>query len=207
MNESSLLVSLKDVVKHYAGQRVLSIEQLEFHRQEAIFLQGRNGSGKSTLLRLIGGISVAQRGTIFRHPRLSRAPLGFLPQTGGLYADLTVRQNLKMRRRLYGLPDIPLGGLWYIDDLGLGNFLDRRVAELSGGFQRLAAMAVTLHIGPRWLLLDEPLTGVDGAAREILKARLAALAPRLELCVVASPSLDDELVRSRHIEVRSGKIQ
>jgi len=200
------LLSLRNVTKSYGPQRVLAIDSLDLHRHESILLHGRNGFGKSTLLRILGGISGIASGSISRHPMLSRLRLGYLPQTGGLYADLTVRENLRLRRRLYGLVNMPPDGAWYIEELRLERYLDRRVSELSGGFQRLAGIAATLHSSPGWLLLDEPLNSVDSTAQKILRERFAELAARLELVVIASPDLDSGLASTRRLEIRDGRI-
>jgi ABC-type multidrug transport system ATPase subunit len=200
------LLSLRKVIKSYGRQRAIMIESLDLLRGESVLLHGRNGFGKSTLLRVIGGISSVDGGCIERHPLLRKIRLGFLPQGGGLYGDLTVRENLRLRRRIYGLPRVPETGLWYVDEFGLARYLDRRVSELSGGYQRLAGIAATLHTAPRWLLLDEPLTGVDGTSQQIFRERFAQFSRQLELCVVASPGLDGDVGCSRRIEMRDGHI-
>lgn len=206
MSEDAALLSLRNVVKSYGAERVLAIDHLDLCRHECVLLHGRNGFGKSTLLRILGRISTVASGTVSRHPLLRKLRLGYLPQAGGLYGDLTVGENLHLRRRIHGLPKIPLAGLWYVDELGLERFLRHRVSELSGGFQRLAGIAATLHAAPGWLLLDEPLNGVDDKTQELLRERFARLAPRLELCVVAAPTLDGDLASTRRIEIVNGRI-
>ncbi len=205
-SENVPLLSLRNVTKSYGPQRVLTIDSLDLHRHERILLHGRNGFGKSTLLRILGGISTLAGGSISRHPLLNKLRLGFLPQVGGLYADLTVRENLHLRRQIYGLTSISPTGVWYVEELRLERYLDRRVSELSGGFQRLAGIAATLHAAPGWLLLDEPLNGVDSKTQELLKERFAELGTRLELCVIAAPSADGDLASTRQIEIRDGRI-
>lgn len=206
MNNASALLSLQNVTKTYGRERVLTVDSLELYRHQSVLLHGRNGSGKSTLLRILAGISSVDGGVLSHHPVLKNLRLGFLPQSGGLYSDLTLRENLRVRRRLYGLTDIPPTGLWYIDDLGLSPYLDRQVSQLSGGFQRLSAIAALLHAAPRWLLLDEPLSGVDTDAQALLRERFADLAKRLDLCVVAAPTKEGELVSGHRIVVSEGRI-
>lgn len=206
MTEETTLLSLRDVVKSYGTQKVLEIDDLKIQRGQSIALFGGNASGKSTLMRILCGISIVDRGEVFRHPRLERRHLGYLPQSGGLYGDLTLRENLRLRRRLYGLIHFPPEGLWYVDELGLDRFLDRQVSQLSGGYQRLAALATMLHSEPRWLLMDEPLSGVDQRATEVLERRFEKLRKSLELCVVATPSGDRDLGMAERIEVRQGRI-
>jgi ABC-2 type transport system ATP-binding protein len=181
------LITLEGVRKTYGGSLAVAIDRLTLRRGQSVALVGRNGSGKSTLLRILGGVSSADAGVIWYHAILSRRRLAYLPQAGGLYTELTLRQNFRLRRRLYGLSEVSLARAWYVDDLGLGPYVDRPVGHLSGGFQRLAALAVTLHVEPRWLLLDEPLGGVDVSGRAVVNQRLAELTRRLDLCVVTSP--------------------
>ena len=97
-------------------------------------------------------------------------------------------------------------GLWYVADLGLIPFLNRQVAQLSGGFKRLAAMAATLHGEPDWLLLDEPLSGVDDRARQLLREHFKTLTKRLDLLVIAAPSTDQDLGADDRIEIKDGRI-
>jgi ABC-type multidrug transport system ATPase subunit len=184
----SVAIALERVEKRYGRQRVLTVESLALEAGNRVLITGANGSGKSTLLRLLAGVAFADRGRIIRGSVLARARLGYVPQSGGLYGELSVRENLALRRRLWRRPPASPEAPWYVTELGLADLLDKTPAELSGGFQRLATVAAALHGDPDWLALDEPFYGVDAERRARLLAGLLARAPMPTLLVVAAPS-------------------
>lgn len=207
MTNADSAIALKNVAKFYGKQRhVVLIEQLSLPQGGSVLLHGRNGSGKSTLLRILARVSTTDRGDVDHSARLLQGRLGYLPQSGGLYPELSLRDNLRLRRQLYGLRDIRPESVWYVRELGLIQFLPRRVSELSGGFQRLAAIAATLHIEPTWLLMDEPLSGVDAEMRGDLLGWFTELAREMDLFVVAAPLVEDSLGALTAIEMVDGRV-
>src|ERR1700681_4283080 len=97
------LMVLENVQKSYRGHCVLAIERLVLYSGDRIVVTGGNGSGRSTLMRLLAGVALSDRGGVWRAPELSREILGLVPQSAGLYGELSVEANLHLRRRLYGL--------------------------------------------------------------------------------------------------------
>jgi len=138
---------------------------------------GPSGAGKTSLLELIAGLRrpaagrVALDGEVLTDIR-SDSPvrgtflparhrrIGYVPQDGALFPHLSVRGNLLYGRRD---GDVPAA---VVEVLGLGPLLDRGIRQLSGGERRRVALGRALAAGPRLLLLDEPLSGLDGALRE-----------------------------------------
>ena len=137
---------------------------------------GPSGAGKTSLLELIAGLRrpaagrVALDGEVLTDIRTDAARgiflparhrrIGYVPQDGALFPHLSVRGNL-----LYGRQDgdVPAA---VVEVLALGPLLDRGIRQLSGGERRRVALGRALAAGPRLLLLDEPLSGLDGALRE-----------------------------------------
>jgi ABC-type multidrug transport system ATPase subunit len=207
MSARAELIRLEGVEKRYGRQSVLRIDDLTIHDGDRIVLSGPNGSGKSTLLKVLGGIAPADRGRVWRAPELRREILGFVPQQGGLYGDLTVADNLRVLRGLNGMVPTDPRERPYVRELGLTPLLAKRFAELSGGYQRLATVAAALHVDPGWILLDEPLSGVDGRHVEVLLAELDRVDRVLRLLVVAAPTRVALPSANRFIEIDEGRIR
>jgi len=202
----STALGLEGVEKSYGRRRVLSVDALSLEAGDRVLIAGTNGSGKSTLLRLIAGVASPDRGRIIRSAALA-GKLGYVPQSGGLYGELSIRENLKLRRLLWRLPPSAPEGMWYVEGLGLHELLDRTPAELSGGFQRLAAVAAALHAEPDWLLLDEPFSGVDAGRRARLVEGLLNVGKTMPLLVVTAPAADEFPEPTLIVEVESGSIR
>ena len=176
---SGPLIDVRELRKAYDRQTVVDVERLRLDAGERVLIAGRNGSGKSTLLRLLSGAAIADGGRVTTAPNLRAGRVGYVPQSAGLYADLSVRRNLALRRALYGCPPLDVesaDAAWYVDDLALTPVLDRRVGELSGGYQRLAAVAAALHVEPSWLLFDDCLLYTSPSPRDQRGSRMPSSA-------------------------------
>src|SRR5258708_17058482 len=91
--ETSVLIRLNDVQKWYGARRGLAIDEFVINGGDNVLLIGANGSGKSTLLRVVAGITLPTSGTVDR-TALARITIAYVPQGGGLYGDMTLRENL-----------------------------------------------------------------------------------------------------------------
>jgi branched-chain amino acid transport system ATP-binding protein len=168
---STLLV--RGLEAFYGKAQALFGVQLEVAAGEVVALIGRNGAGKSTLLKAVMGL-VSARGAIeFEgspidalppHARARRG-LGYVPEDRRIFADLTVRENLRVGSQGRPLDVEAMLRLFP----NLGEMLDRRAAMMSGGEQQMLAVARTLAAAPRLVLLDEPSEGIA----PIIVARLA----------------------------------
>jgi heme ABC exporter ATP-binding subunit CcmA len=163
---------------------------------EVILLAGPNGAGKSTLLRCVAGLIRPIRGTVriqdreLRSDPGARLLVGFLSHQNFLYEDLTARENLRFAARLYGLDAVELRVRDALDTAGLTPHAEARAGALSHGMrQRLAIARATLH-DPAVLLLDEPFTGLDAAATDLLQRRIQADVDhgRTVVCVTHQPA-------------------
>jgi len=206
VEQRSELMLLENVEKYYRGHRVLGIERLALYAGDRIVVTGGNGSGKSTLIRLLAGVSLSDKGRLWRSPALSRGILGLVPQGGGLYGELSIEANLHLRRRLHGLPRRKISDADFLSDLGLIVFCDKPFAELSGGYQRLATLAAALYLGPTCLLLDEPLAGLDRSKKEKALRVLGDDDEELNLLVMAAPNAGDYPAANREIVISDGRI-
>lgn len=176
-------------------------------------LIGRNGAGKTTLMRSIMGLLPVDSGAVRIHgedmtavPGYRRAGLGvsYLPEDRRLIPELTVEENILMPAWANGLKDAAQRLQWIYGLMPeVRDFCDRRALQLSGGQQKLVALARALMPGRRLLLLDEPFEGVA----PVLSRRLTQVIGELRqegLSVVLSESDD---VHSADLVDRSYRIE
>lgn len=167
MNEATLLLSVRELNAWYGESHALHGIDLDVRQGETVTLLGRNGVGKTTALRSIMGIIRKRSGTItFDGRDMMRVPLhrtahtgmGFVPEERGIFATLTVEENLTLP------PIIAKGGMSVGEIYELfPNLKERRHSagtKLSGGEQQMLAIARILRTGTKLLLLDEPTEGL-----------------------------------------------
>jgi ABC-type multidrug transport system ATPase subunit len=169
-------------LRHRFGARV-AVDDLSFSLsagQVTGFL-GRNGAGKTTTMRALAGVLVPDHGriTIAGHvdparSAAARAVTGYLSERASLVPELTVREQLTLLARLRGQPDEAV--LAIAERLSLPSVLDRWVGTLSKGWRQRVALAAALVHGPRAVLLDEPMSGLDPSQRTHVRGVLADLA-------------------------------
>ena len=205
MNAESL-IRVEQVRKRYGRRSVLQVDELSIFPGERVAVTGANGCGKSTLLKLLTRVAPPTRGSVHWSSAIAGSTVGYVPQQGGLYEELTVQDNLDLRRNLYGKIAIDPGGQGYVRALGLKPLLQQRFSQLSGGFRKLAALAAALHVDPDWLVLDEPLAGVGQELAEAFLDELGAREAGLHAVIIASPRSDAYPRATRTIELEEGRI-
>jgi branched-chain amino acid transport system ATP-binding protein len=161
------LLSIRDVTAHYGEAQVLRGVSLDVAAGQVVTLVGRNGAGKTTLLRCLMGLHRSMTGSIELDGRdIARLPahkrcrlgLGYVPDDRGIYATLTVEENLT-------LPPTTGPDAWSLEKVyeTFPVLADRRRqsgTHLSGGEQQMLAVARVLRMGARLLLADEPTEGL-----------------------------------------------
>ncbi len=206
-------VRLVDVSRHFGRRRAVSQISLTIRSGEILGLLGPNGAGKSTIIGMLATLVAPTSGSITYGGAAARAlggrlrsAIGLLAHELHLYTELSARQNLTFFAQLHGL-----GANGAVDrGLAAAGLTDRADDEVSGfsrGMrQRLALERALLH-DPRLVLMDEPFTGLDDAATQIVTDRLRRLAAAGAIIVMATHDLDlaDGLV-SRVAVVRGGRL-
>ncbi|WP_426446018.1 ABC transporter ATP-binding protein [Paenibacillus sp. S-38] len=188
------------LTKRYGKRQKAAVEEvsMEVAPGEIYGFLGQNGAGKTTTLRMIMGLVLPTSGEVELFGRRLEgggegfARIGFLPEVPGHYPQLTVREHLRMHRRLTGFagPDRTEETL---ARLGLGGVGDVRAGRLSLGLrQRLGLARAILH-GPELLILDEPANGVDPAGLHQLRQLLLDLAKQQGMAILLSSHLLGEV--------------
>jgi Cu-processing system ATP-binding protein len=185
-------IEARDVEKRYGSLRALRDFSLDLPGGTFTLVCGPNGAGKSTLLRVLAGLTRPTAGTIRllgRDPfgkdaRSIRGEIGWLGSQAGLYADLTVEENLEFASGLHGVDGAHVDRL--LGQLGLEAVRGRRVRVLSQGYRRRVGFARALVHDPKILVLDEPWNGLDDEASERLVKLLRERRDRGATVIVAA---------------------
>ena len=184
------MLELKHIKKSYDGVTILRDINLEIQDGEIVSILGPSGCGKTTLLNLILGLTDADKGQIlFDGQEMTRLPMekrGFniVFQDYALFPNLNVYENI-----VYGLKNKPnISTTKEVQDLinllGLGKHLTKKIEELSGGQKQRTALARTLVMKPKILLLDEPLSALDGVIKESIKQKIKEIARDFKLTTI-----------------------
>ena len=176
------MLELKNIKKSYDGVTVLKNIDLTISDGEIVSILGPSGCGKTTLLNLILGLTDADSGKIiFDGQDITNVPMekrGFniVFQDYALFPNLNVMQNIT-----YGLKNTPNISTQeevneLIELLGLKPHLNKKIDQLSGGQKQRVALARTMVMKPKILLLDEPLSALDGVIKESIKEKIKQIA-------------------------------
>lgn len=196
--------------KRFGTVTALDGLSLTLRHGEIYGLLGPNGAGKTTTLRIICGLLVADTGDGYclTAPLGTRAAgLGYLPQGGGLYDDLTVSENLRFFARAHGLVDPVDRVSATLTAHGLTEHARQRVGTLSGGWRQRVALAAALMHAPQLLLLDEPTAGLDAQAREHLWERLRTLSAQAVTILITTHYADEAERCDRIGYVTAGRLR
>ena len=180
--DTSPYIELRDVVFSRGNRRIFDGVSLDIPRGKITAIMGPSGTGKTTLLRLIGGQLKPDSGSIFvageNVPQLKRKALyrlrekmGMLFQSGALFTDLSVFENVAFPLRVHTtLPEDMIRDivLMKLEAVGLRGARDLMPAELSGGMTRRVALARSIALDPELIMYDEPFTGQDPIAMGVL---------------------------------------
>jgi lipooligosaccharide transport system ATP-binding protein len=200
MTQAPSLIHARGLTKRFAG--FLAVDHIDFDVApgESFGFLGPNGAGKTSTMRMIGCVSPVTDGVLEvmgmdparDGPRI-RARLGVVPQQDTLDLELTVRENLSIYGRYFGLSraEVARRADELLEFAQLTERADDQVEPLSGGMKRRLTIARSLINEPTVLLLDEPTTGLDPQARHLLWDRLYRLKQRGVTLVLTTHYMDE----------------
>ena len=210
------LITARDLTKRFGAFTAVDGIDLDVRAGEAFGFLGPNGAGKSSTMRMIGAVSPVTSGTLRilgLDPAVDgqriRERLGVVPQEDNLDVELTVRQNLLVYARYFGI-DRHTARERADELLRFVQLTERandRVDPLSGGMKRRLTIARALVNEPDLLLLDEPTTGLDPQARHVVWERLYRLKQRGVTLVLTTHYMDEaEQLCDRLVVMDKGRI-
>ena len=213
----SNIVTLKDIVVEFDGERILDKINLDIKDKEFVTLLGPSGCGKTTTLRIIGGFINPDSGTLlFDGKKINGLPpykrnVNTVFQRYALFPHLNVYDNIAFGLRVQKLPEKEVSKrvAEMLKLVNLIGFEKRSVHRLSGGQQQRVAIARALVNHPKVLLLDEPLGALDLKLRKEMQIELKRIQERLEITFIyVTHDQEEALTMSDTVVVMNGgKIQ
>lgn len=208
------LLKVENLRAWYAESQALHGVGFEVKKGELVTLIGRNGAGKSTTLRSIMGIVRNRKGSItfdgtqligMRTYQIARKGIAWCPEERGIFADLSVRENLTLP------PHLKQGGMSDADLLNTFPNLEARASsrgtQLSGGEQQMLAIARILRNGCRFLLLDEPSEGLAPVVVKEIGNQIRRLKEQGYTILLVEQNLNfARAIADRHVVIEHGQV-
>ncbi|MEO5806321.1 ABC transporter ATP-binding protein [Devosia sp.] len=213
------VLKIKDVSKIFPNGNVRAVDNfsLDVADGELVCLLGPSGSGKSTLLRMVGGFETPTSGQMtidgedITHVPPEKRPTGMVFQSHALWTHMNVFKNLAfgLKLRKVAPDEIKRRVDAVLDLVGLGGYGTRSVTQLSGGQQQRVALARSLVLEPKILLLDEPFASLDQHLRERLREEVRDIQQRLKITTLFVTHGQDEALSmaDRIVVMRDGKTE
>jgi len=175
------MLSIRNIVKQYAGHQALNDVSLEVEKGQIFGLLGPNGAGKTSLIRIINQITAPDAGQIlFNGEKLNQAhieKIGYLPEERGLYKKMEIGEQIIYLARLKGLSreEARRRIKFWFEKLEMETWWNKKVEELSKGMQQKAQFVATVIHNPELLILDEPFSGFDPVNADLIKDEILEL--------------------------------
>ncbi len=209
------MLVMNGISKSFDGVTILKDIALQIGDAEIVSILGPSGSGKTTLLNLILGIIYPDEGEILFNDRavtfmpMEKRGFNIVFQDYALFPNLNAYKNIT-----YGLRNNPsISTQEEVDSLinllGLRDHLDKKIEQLSGGQKQRIALARTMVMKPKILLLDEPLSALDGVIKESIKEKIVTIAKefRLTTIIVTHDPEEALTISDKVLIINGGKIE
>ena len=209
------ILEVKNLTVELGGEKIIDNLSFRVQPRETLIILGPNGAGKTTTVKsLVGGVRL-NRGHVYilghdisKDPIRARAFVGVMSELPGLFPELTVKQNLTLMGKLYGLKGFELKQRVeeLIEFMGLKGFSNRKYSDLSKGLKRRTDLIAALIHDPEILILDEPTSGIDVMSRIMLTNKLNELLKKGKTIVLTTHNIPEAMeIASRVLVLAKGK--
>lgn len=207
------VIDINNVTKIYKNG-VVGLEDVTFSIGPGVFgLLGHNGAGKTTLMRMIATILRPTSGTItvmghdtVKEGEAVRRNIGYLPQELSMYANLTALEFVSYMARLKGVTNAE-EALNKLDEVGMAEYRNRIIGQLSGGMKRRVGIAQALVGNPRIVIVDEPTAGLDPEEHVRFRGILSRFAGNDRTVILSTHIIEDVHQICSHLAVlRKGRL-
>ena len=187
-----MFLELKSIHKSFEGLKVVENLDLSLEKGQLLCILGSSGCGKTTTLNMIGGFLTPDSGAIFLDGAditaipPEKRPVSTVFQSYGLFPHMTVLENViyGLKFRGYKKRQAKEKGMQYLEMVGLQDYANAPIHEISGGQQQRTALARALIVEPKLCLLDEPFSNLDAALRVKMRKELKQLQRELGITMV-----------------------
>ncbi len=207
--KSNYVLRTNDLTKSYGGIKVVNEVCMNVRQGDIYGFIGKNGAGKTTFMRMVSGLATPTAGsmTLFGKTELEleRKRIGSLIESPGVYPNMTAKENLEVVRRVFGITKKHA-----VEEIlllvGLFNTSNKKVKQFSMGMKQRLGLAVSLMRNPDFLILDEPINGLDPSGIKEIRELLQKLNEERKISILISSHILGELskVATRYGIIRNG---
>ena len=204
-------ITVNSVSKSYKSQKALNNISFSADKGQIIGFLGPNGAGKSTMMKIITGYIKPNSGEVFvdeidvlKNPIAAQKVIGYLPEHNPLYAEMYVREYLQFQAAIYKVAKSQIEDC--IEKVGLSLEVNKKIHQLSKGYQQRVGIAAAILHNPKVLILDEPTTGLDPNQIVEIRALIQELGKDKTVLFSTHIMQEVEAVCDRVIIIKKGKI-
>ena len=204
-------ITVNSVSKSYKSQKALNNISFSADKGQIIGFLGPNGAGKSTMMKIITGYIKPNSGEVFvdeidvlKNPIVAQKVIGYLPEHNPLYAEMYVREYLQFQAAIYKVAKSQIEDC--IEKVGLSLEVNKKIHQLSKGYQQRVGIAAAILHNPKVLILDEPTTGLDPNQIIEIRALIQELGKNKTVLFSTHIMQEVEAVCDRVIIIKKGEI-
>ena len=204
-------ITVNSVSKSYKSQKALNNISFSADKGQIIGFLGPNGAGKSTMMKIITGYIKPNSGEVFvdeidvlKNPIAAQKVIGYLPEHNPLYAEMYVREYLQFQAAIYKVAKSQIEDC--IEKVGLTLEVNKKIHQLSKGYQQRVGIAAAILHNPKVLILDEPTTGLDPNQIIEIRALIQELGKNKTVLFSTHIMQEVEAVCDRVIIIKKGQI-